>query len=100
MTPGRVGEGHFHAHHGRRLDGEGVGIAAHLRTKQGVGLIKLFCCKFTYSFFQSFIFSHDIKIMKAVIKGSSLQKSVSIFMLKKFYEINPGSPIHDTLFSL
>jgi hypothetical protein len=39
--------------------------------------------------FESLIFSPDGKIMNALIKWSSLQKSVSKLMPKKFYEIDP-----------
>ncbi len=41
--------------------------------------------------FESLIFSQDRKIMNALIKWSSLQKSVIKFTPKKFYEINPCS---------
>ncbi len=52
--------------------------------------------------FESFIFSQDRKIVNALIKWSSLQKSVTEFTPKKFYEINPCSwvCIHNNQFSL
>jgi len=53
-----------------------------------VDLIKLFWCKFTYSLFKAVSFRVTIIII-AVIKWSSLQKSVSIYMPKRVYEINP-----------
>ncbi len=51
-------------------------------------LIKLFSVNLL-TLFKSFIFSQDRKIMNALIKWSSLQKSVIKFTPKKFYEIDP-----------
>ncbi len=58
--------------------------------------------KFYLPFFESFIFSQDRKIMNALIKWSSLQKSAIKFTPKKFDEINPCSwvCIHNNQFSV
>ncbi len=66
----------------------------------GVVLIKHFWCKFTHTFFESYSFSQDRKIMVALIKWYSLQKSVSKFMPKKFYEIDPLLVSKGTLLAL
>jgi len=73
----------------------GIKTESHYNAKQKawdqrprVDQIKLFWCKFTYSLFKAVSFRVTM-IINAVIKWSSLQKSVSLFMPKKFYEINP-----------
>ncbi len=59
--------------------------------KAGVDLIKLFWYKFTYSFCKLYNFIKMCYICCISIKSFSLQKRVSKFMPKKFYEIDPWS---------
>jgi len=54
-----------------------------------VDLIKLFWCKFTYSSLKAASFHKTEKVMRVSIKWSNLQKSLSKFTPKKYYEIDP-----------
>ncbi len=54
----------------------------------GFKIINLFCCKFTYSFCKLDLFIAMQQILLMVIKWSNLQKSLSKFTPKKFYEID------------
>ncbi len=66
----------------------------------GVVLIKLFWCKFTHTFLKAIAFRKAEKIMVTLTKWSSLQKSVSKFTPKKFYEIDPMLVSKGTLLAL
>jgi hypothetical protein len=57
--------------------------------KPGVDLIKLFWLNFTYSFWKLDLFIEMQQIYLIFIKWYSLQKRVSKFTPKKFYEIDP-----------
>ncbi len=63
----------------------------------GVNLIKLFWCKFAHTF-QKAISFQSRKIMVTLLKWSSLQKGVSKFTPKKFYEIDPWDLYHKTYY--
>ncbi len=70
-------------------------------SNSGADLIKLFWCKFAYSFCTLYLFIPMQQILLLFIKRSSLQKSVSKFTPKKFYEIDTcGEPLTSIIFKL
>jgi hypothetical protein len=66
------------------------GLFGLFKEKAGVNLIKLFWCKFTHFFRKLEHFMAMQQILLMLIKWSSLQKRVSKFTPKLFFEIGPS----------
>jgi hypothetical protein len=65
----------------------------------GVNITKLFYEKLV-TLFESWIFPYHRKIMVILMKWASLQKRVSKFTPKKFYEIDPSAQCYKTFLSV